>query len=306
MAPKPLFAGLGELLWDLYPDCRHIGGAPANAALHARNLGARGMIVSSVGTDADGDSLIEAVLERGLSGRGIQRCGSRPTGTVRVTLDRGGIPTFACSSDTAFDYIRWDQILADIAGEADAVLFGTLAQRNTVSAGSIQSFLDHAVNAVRVFDVNFRGWTDRVRDAVMMSLPKTDILKMNEGEMSGIKKLFGRDDMEDASMLSWLVREFGLKWAALSLGAWGCLLADEKDCVHDKGLPVQAKDTTGCGDAFSASLALRFLAGDSIREAAAAANRAAAFTATQMGAAPVYSIKQIEGFAGTPHAGDAV
>jgi fructokinase len=298
MHQKPLFVGLGELLWDVYPDGRRLGGAPANAALHARNLGAEGMIVSAVGVDADGDSIVAAVRDRGLSARGIQRFGSRPTGTVRVTLDAGGVPSFACSTDTAFDYILWEETLEAAAAEADVVLFGTLAQRNPVSAGSIQRFLDHAVNAVRVFDVNFRGWTDRVRDAVRLSLPKTELLKMNEDEIAVLKQAFGREAMDDASMLGWLVHEFGLKWAALSLGGRGCRIADKNDCILERGLAVDVKDTTGCGDAFSAALALGLLAGDPIREAAVAANRAAAFTATQMGAAPVYSPEQIKDFSG--------
>ncbi|MCI0495452.1 PfkB family carbohydrate kinase, partial [candidate division KSB1 bacterium] len=125
--------GIGEILWDIYENEKYLGGAPANFAYHCQQLGDRGIIVSRVGDDDLGRSVIDSLRHRSLETRYIQSDSSRKTGTVYVTIDEKGKPQFQCSTDVAFDYLEFDDRLCSLAQEADAILFGTLAQRNSVS-----------------------------------------------------------------------------------------------------------------------------------------------------------------------------
>lgn len=277
--------GLGEVLWDVYPDRRTIGGAPANTALHAVKLGVRGVIVSAAGPDEAGSALIRRIEEMGGEIRYIQKHGAHATGSVRVSLDAHGNPHFECSRDTAFDHLVWQEDLVRLAAECDAVVTGTLAQRNRDSRAVIQRFMD-ITSALKVFDVNFRGWHDEIEAIVRSTLEKIDIVKMNETELDQMRLAFGQSTLSDETFLSRLIREYRLRAAALTLGPDGCVLADGHDCVRIPGRPIRAVDTTGCGDAFTAGLILKRLEGASLQATGAFANGLGALIATQRGAVP--------------------
>lgn len=290
-----MIVGLGEVLWDIYAEERYLGGAPANVAIHSQRLGARGVVASAVGEDDLGDEIIETLEEQGLDASCIQRCSARPTGTVGVKLNGEGVPEFTCSEDVAFDYIRWEDGLERLASQADAVVVGTLGQRNAVSRQTIQKFLEKAAGTV-VFDVNFREWNETTSRAVGETLTSTDILKLNENELTQLREAFHQKKKGMIAFLDWLVREHRLKIVALSLGARGCFLTDGKARVLSPGVRVDAVDTTGCGDGFVAGLIVEYLEGASLEETAEFANYLGAFLATMRGAVPVYTPRDLDVF----------
>ena len=296
MSPKKTVVGLGEILWDLYPDGKHLGGAPANSVIHAAKLGAKSIVISSVGQDQHGDEIIEKLKTYRIDTRYIQRCTDRPTGTVGVRLDEKHIPHFDCSKDVAFDYIEWNDILGKLAGKVDCVITGTLAQRNRVSRRTIQRFLKRATNAVKVFDVNFRGWSELTSLVVQETMIIADILKLNEKELNQMQRAFWQEEKGVTSFLDWLIEKYSLKLAALTLGEKGCFLTDGKNHVFSPGFVVESVDTTGCGDGFLAGMILKYLENSSLEEMAEFANLLGAFVATKNGAVPEYTMKDLEKF----------
>ncbi len=296
MSPRKTVVGLGEILWDLYPDEKHLGGAPANSVIHAEKLGAGGIVVSSVGQDRLGDEIIETLRNYGVDPSYIQRCAVRPTGTVGVRLDEKHIPHFDCSRDVAFDYIEWNDKLEKLAGKADCVITGTLAQRNKISRKTIQRFLKSAASAVKVFDVNFRGWSELTSLVVQTTLIIADILKLNEKELNRMQRAFWQEERGIISFLDWLIEKYSLKLAALTLGEKGCFLTDGKNYVLSPAFVVDPVDTTGCGDGFLTGMVVRYLEKASLEEMAEFANLLGAFVATKNGAAPEYTLESLEEF----------
>ena len=284
--------GLGELLWDVYPDTRRLGGAPANVALHAQCMNARGVIASAVGDDELGQDLIHMLKFRMKEMDTIQIHPEKSTGTVRVMLDDQGNPAFACSTDTAFDHMIWNESLDQLVKSTDAVVTGTLAQRNPASREVVQHFFG-ATKALRVFDVNFRDWNENIESIVLETLPATDILKLNEDELVTLKVHLGENKPDAKGFLSDLIQIYNLKWAALSLGEQGCFLTNGREEITAPGFHVHAVDTTGCGDALVAAMVVRILEGDPVDEIARWMNLAGAFVATQKGAAPVYTVQDL-------------
>ena len=287
--------GLGEVLWDLYPDEKHLGGAPANVAIHAHRLGAQGFVASAVGHNSLGDDIVGTLKKQGLSTFAIQRCRTHPTGTVRVRLDENGVPQFRCSRDTAFDHVHWNRELEILAHETDAVVVGTLAQRNQTSRRTIQRFLAETTG-IAVFDVNFREWNEITGRTVLETLIHTDILKLNENELHQMKSAFRKNGTGFVPFLDWLIEKHYLKLIALSLGGRGCLLSNGSAHVLSPGILIESVDTTGCGDGFVAGLIVKYLEHASLEDTAEFANYLGAFLATRKGAAPLYSLHDLEEF----------
>jgi fructokinase len=288
--------GIGEVLWDQYHDFRAVGGAPANAALHAGQLGAHSIVVSAVGNDEEGAALVSQIQELGGDVRFVQRNDRYQTGVVKVMLDSSGVPSFQCSHDAAFDHLVWKNELSGLANNCDAVVTGTLAQRHPDSGRVIQRFLDEASSALKVFDVNFRKWHEHMETVIRETLEKIHIIKMNREEMDQLRLSFNQESLDESSFLHWLIREYSLKMAVLTLGSEGCMITDDRHSAEIAGLPVHAIDTTGCGDAFTAGFIIRILEGASLEEAGQSANAAGAFTASHRGAVPPYSIDDILNF----------
>ena len=296
MSTQKIIVGLGEVLWDIYPDAKYIGGAPANVALHARQLGGEAIVVSAVGQDQEGEEIIAILGNRDIGTEYIQTYKEKPTGSVRVQIDEKGLPTFLCSRDVAFDHIQWNQEMKALAGEIDAVVVGTLAQRNHTSRNTIQLFLEHASHALRVFDVNFRKWDDVTNLMVQETLIHTDILKLNEVEMRQMWKAFRQDDKSIPAFFNWLIDKYSLKLVALSLGEKGCMLTDGNEHIVSPGVRIQPADTTGCGDAFVASLIMGYLQGEDLDTIAESMNYLGAFVAVRQGAAPEYDKEALDHF----------
>jgi fructokinase len=282
-----LIVGLGELLWDLLPEGKKPGGAPANFAYHARVLGDDGRPASRVGADPLGEELRGRLSALGLPGQHVQVDRQRPTGTVHVALDAQGVPTFAITPEVAWDHLGWDRGLEEPAARADAVCFGSLAQRSPVSRGTIRSFLAATrPGCLRVFDVNLRQswWSPEVlRD----SLGRCSIVKLNETELPVVLEALGlpAGGSQEAGCRA-LRESFDLELVCLTLGPEGSLFSSASAVLRSPGVKVEVADTVGAGDAFTAVLCHHWLRGTPLDRAAQAANRYGAWVAAQVGPTP--------------------
>jgi fructokinase len=283
---QPVVVGAGEVLWDVFPDTEHFGGAPANVALHAAALGAEAWLVSAVGRDARGEAAL-ARLERG----GVQRAAvavlaDHPTGIVRVSLDSAGQPGYAIASGSAWDHIPWSAIIAEAAERADAICFGSLAQRAPLSRATIcRAVAATRRSAWRLFDVNLR---EPYYDAgvVTASLELANAVKLNDEELPVVARLCGLGTAPQANQLRALCDRFELRLAVLTRGAGGAMLVTQ-DAVYESAAPrAVVVDTVGAGDAFTAAMLTGILAGHSWDVVNERANAVASYVCSQAGATP--------------------
>ncbi|TVR51282.1 MAG: carbohydrate kinase [Puniceicoccaceae bacterium] len=282
---KPLIVGIGEVLWDRFPDGDRLGGAPANFAHHANQLGADGRILSRVGLDDDGDNLIAELAGRNYPNGYFQRDPDHPTGVVRVTLDDGQ-PSYEIVESVAWDFLEWSEPLEELALQARAVCFGTLAQRHAVSRQTIQRFVSStAEGCLRIFDVNLRQRFYN-RETLAFGLEHATVLKVNEDELAEIALLF--DWGGDAA--AWIPRalqDFGLSVVVQTLGSRGCRVATREETFTADSDPVEVVDAVGAGDAFTAAFAVGLVLERPLQEVAARANLVGGFVAGVQGAMPV-------------------
>ncbi len=282
---RPVVVGFGEVLWDVFHTGRRLGGSPANFSWHARQLGARSIVVSRVGRDPAGRDLLVDLRRRGLATDHISRDPDRPTGAVSICLMAAGIPRFTIHKQSAWDTIPWSSTLGPLASSAASVCFGSLAQRAPVSRRTLRQFLlSTRFDCLRVFDVNLRPpYINRA--VVTASLELCTLCKLNETELSVIGKLLGLGSRPDA-ILSALFKRFPLQWIAVTRGRRGSVLQTRQARSEHPGFAVRVEDTVGAGDAFTAALVMGALRGDSLDRMNARANRVAAFVCTQSGATP--------------------
>ena len=278
--------GLGELIWDLLPEGKQLGGAPTNFAYIARLLGDRSVVASRVGRDELGREALERLARAGVATRHVQFDEEHPTGTVGVRIDESGEAHFSVNENSAWDYLEWTKEWATLAAQARAVSFGTLGQRAHAARTTIKKFLRATrPEALRVFDVNLRH---SFFNAEMLadSLALSNIVKLNSEELphlAAMLEIVGGDERATASRLLHL---FNLELVAVTRGARGCLLVTSDETLEHPGFRVRVVDTVGAGDAFAAALVHKRLRNSSLEEIADAANRAGAWVATHAGATP--------------------
>jgi len=283
--PPPVCVGLGEILWDLLPGGRVLGGAPANFAYHAHALGARGVVVSAVGTDDLGREILARLESSGLEAGHIALDTTHPTGTVSVELERGGVPRFTIHEHVAWDYQAFTPAHATLAGRAAAVCFGTLAQRHPSTASTIRKFLDATgPGALRILDINLRQHYYS-RDVILESLQRATILKLNDQELPVVCDLLGLPRTEERALQELLSR-FDLAMIALTRGAEGSLLLTPSGSSRQRPAPVPVTDSVGAGDAFTAAVALGLLRHRPLEEIHRHASAVASYVCTQPGATP--------------------
>ncbi len=277
--------GLGEMLWDVFPDGPRFGGAPANFACHAAGLGGNASMVSAVGADELGDEALRTLTGKRVGTEHVTRLSDYPTGTVQVQIDAAGQPQYTFSEDVAWDHLDWTGAMAGLAARADAVCWGTLAQRSQTSQETIERFVAAtSPHALRVFDINLRP--PYVNDAAIdASLELATVLKLNDDELEVLTKRYDLSGSA-ADRAGQLVDKFGLRLVALSRGAAGAILREGDRVSESPGMEVDVKDTVGAGDAFAASLTLGLLRGSDLDAINQHACRVAAFVCTQSGATP--------------------
>lgn len=278
-------AGLGEILWDILPAGKQLGGAPANFAYHAQALGAKGVVVSCVGDDELGKEILSRLGGLGLDCRFIAVDKAHPTGTVTVKLDENGKADFTIHENVAWDFIPLDTGLLELAAQIDAVCFGSLCQRSEVSRDTVRRFLQATKpDCIRVLDINIRQ-SYYNKDIVHTMLQVSDVLKLNDEELPVVAKLLDMTGSE-TNIFSQLTERYALRLIALTRGEAGSRLYGRGEDSNHPGFPAQVADTVGAGDSFTAAMTLGLLQGKELDRINEDANRVASYVCTQSGATP--------------------
>jgi fructokinase len=293
---KYCIVGLGEILWDLFPAGKQLGGAPANFAYCSSLLGDKGIAASRVGRDDFGKEALRKLAGLGLETSIIQVDDVHPTGTVNVRVDGNGEPTFEITDRVAWDFLAWEQSWQCLANEADAVCFGSLAQRAPRSCETIRAFLAAVrPGTARVFDVNLRQ-SFYSEEVLSQSIHLADILKLNHEELPRVANILGFPEANsEESCARQFVDRYSLKLVCVTRGARGSLLVGRNGTDEHAGFQVAVVDTVGSGDAFTAALVHHFLRGSSLATMNKAANRMGAWVASSAGATPPPEQNELEG-----------
>ena len=283
---KGIVVGMGEALWDVLPEGKKLGGAPANFAYHVSQFGLDSCVVSAVGDDPLGHEIIENFTSKGLNQHIAEV--PYPTGTVQVEIDPAGIPQYDIKENVAWEHIPFTESLEAIARETRAVCFGSLAQRNVVSRDTIGRFLDampKSNDTLVVFDVNLRqGFYNK--EILCRSMERCNILKINDEELVTVSRLFGYPgiDLQDKCWI--LLGKYNLKMLILTCGINGSYVFTPGNVSFQPTPKVEVEDTVGAGDSFTAAFIASILKGRSVADAHSRAVQTSAYVCTRKGAMP--------------------
>ena len=280
-------AGLGEVLWDVFFDNQKLGGAPANFAAHAQQLGAKSYLLSAVGKDLLGQKAVDQLILLGIDTSGVQFNRFSPTGRVIVSLDSIGNPAYKIDVNSAWDHIQFNTLQAKIAKRLDAICFGTLAQRSPNSKNTIFKILRATPpSCLRVFDVNFRQNYYHPK-IIEQNLNIANAVKMNEEEFLEIGKMFSFSKNHKKG-LRFLINEFDLKFGIITLGEKGALMASKDHfCSYSTKKKIEIKSTVGAGDAFTAATVMGWLNQNPLDQIIQKATDLATFVCSHLEAVPV-------------------
>jgi len=283
---KKKVVGLGEVLWDLFPGRACLGGAPANFAYITTLMGDQGVVASRVGEDSRGIDALRRLEELGLDIDRVQTDRAHGTGVVNVKVDGNGLAEYEIAHPVAWDFLEWNANWQDLAEEADAVCFGSLAQRSERSRATIRRFLSAASpNTLKVFDVNLRQ-SYFSQEVLSESMRLANIVKLNDDELPKIMQLFELPHKDAFSSAQRLLRKYDLEIVCITRGARGSLLVRDGDTSEHPGFKVRVADTVGSGDAFTAGLVHEYLHGASLDLMNEVANLVGAWVASEVGAMP--------------------
>lgn len=286
--------GMGEALWDVLPEGKKIGGAPANFAYHVEQFGLDSCAISAIGHDDLGDELKHKFDERSLRYH-LDRV-DYPTGTVQVELDDKGVPRYEIKENVAWDNIPYTDALEQLAKDTKAMCFGSLAQRNKVSRETINRFLDTIPaenDPLIVFDINLRQhfYTEEI---IRESLKKCNILKINDEELEIVSEMFGYPSLGQQDKCWILLAKYGLKMLILTCGTDGSYVFTPGEVSFQPTPKVEVADTVGAGDSFTAAFIANLLKGKSVKAAHKIAVETSAFVCTQAGAMPKLPIELVK------------
>lgn len=282
-----MVVGMGEALWDVLPEGKKIGGAPANFAYHVSQFGLPSCVVSAVGADALGKEIVENFTSKGLNQLIAEV--PYPTGTVQVEIDQAGVPQYEIKENVAWDNIPYTAHLESLAERTKAVCFGSLAQRNVVSRNTINRFLDampQDEDNLIVFDVNLRqGFYSK--EVLCNSMKRCNILKINDEELVTVSRMFGYPgiDLQDKCWI--LLGKYNLKMLILTCGINGSYVFTPGNVSFQPTPKVEVADTVGAGDSFTAAFISSILKGKSVTEAHSLAVQTSAYVCTKKGAMPI-------------------
>ena len=276
--------GLGEILWDMLPEGKKLGGAPSNFAYHAGQFGFPSLAVSAIGQDSLASETIEALKEKRLDF--LLATVPYPTGTVQVTLDNNGVPTYDIKENVAWDNIPFTDQMKAVARNCRAVCFGSLAQRNAVSRNTIRQFLSSAPDdCLKIFDINLRQ-NFYTKEVLQESITACDILKINDEELVQLGRALGCAGLDVSHMCRHIVGRYNLDMLALTCGTDGSYVFTPGGMSFQPTPKVDVADTVGAGDSFAGAFCAAILSGAPAEEAHRLAVRVSAFVCTQPGAMP--------------------
>jgi fructokinase len=281
---RPLIAGIGEVLWDVLPSGKMLGGAPCNFVYHATQAGCEGYVISAVGKDNLGDELLVVIQKLMINSRFIQ-VNDFPTGTVTVELSDWGQPSYTIHENVAWDHIQMLPEIIRFSRDFDAVCFGSLSQRNIQSERSIQSFLSSLrEDCLKVFDINLRK-KYYSKGIIERSCEMANIVKLNEDELPVISEYFGFEGVVEMQ-LKQLLSHFSLRYVVYTKGEKGSIIMGNDEYSYLEAPKVVVTDTVGAGDAFAGILIAGLLQGFSLRDVHKIATDLAAYVCIQKGATP--------------------
>lgn len=284
---KNYIVGLGEILWDVLPEGKKLGGAPANFAWHVCQFGLNGCAVSAIGDDRLGEEILEKLAEKNM-----HVCLEKtpyPTGSVIVELDDEGVPRYDIKQGVAYDNLPWTKNIEEIARETKAVCFGSLAQRNPVARETIYRFLDNMPSnedSLRIFDINLRQEFYN-KDVIRDSLRRCNVLKINDEELVTISRMFGYPGIDLENKCWIILAKYNLKMLILTCGVNGSYVFTPGVVSFQQTPKVKVADTVGAGDSFTAAFCASVLKGKCIPDAHERAVKVSAYVCTQNGAMPV-------------------
>ena len=281
---KRLVVGLGEVLWDMLPEGRKIGGAPVNFAYHAGQFGIDTMVVSAIGNDKLGEDTIAEMNGKHLNH--IFPSVPYPTGSVQVSLDEKGVPAYDIKENVAWDNIPFTNEIESVARNCRAVCFGSLAQRNAVSRSTIRKFIESTPSGcIRIFDINLRQnfYTSNV---IRDSLELCNILKINDEEIMLVSRMFNYDSSNIENVCRTIMEDFSLEMVILTCGTKGSYIFTKGGVSFMPTPKVNVADTVGAGDSFTGSFCAAILRGLPVAEAHKKAVEVSAYVCTQNGAMP--------------------
>ena len=287
--PKSKIVCFGEILWDILPSGKVAGGAPMNVAYHANQLGITAQMISKIGQDELGSQLIEFLNKKGVDTLLVQSDGTYPTGTVKVTLDAMGSPSYEIMAPVAWDYINATTADKASVQNADAFVFGSLAARNQRTRDTLFELLELA--KFKVFDVNLRS-PFYSKSLIIKLLQHADIVKMNDEELEVIGNWLDIHETEQNTALQ-VKKHFGLQQLIVTRGAKGAWLFSQDEMINSKGIEIQVQDTIGSGDSFLAAYLSKYLLGELPEKCLQFASATGAYVATQSGGTPEFTEDQI-------------
>lgn len=277
--------GIGELLWDVFPEGRKLGGAPANFAYHCKAFGVESYPVSCVGDDDPGRDILQALATHDIDVSFIAIDSEHPTGTVSVEVDGNGKPDYVIHEDVAWDHIPLTEEMVTLAKKTDAVCFGSLAQRSKTSRRTIQEFLlATRSDCVKIYDVNLRQ-DFYSRDLIEEMLDLATVLKLNDEELPVVGGLLGFSGQEKG-LLEKIALRYSLDLVALTKGHAGSCLYQKGRYSEHKGYDTKVVDSVGAGDSFTAVLTTGLLSEFDLDKISDLANKTAAYVCSQPGAMP--------------------
>ncbi len=281
---KDYVVGLGEILWDVFPTGAKLGGAPANFAFHAGQFGMNSVAVSAIGRDELGDETLRQLNEKQLN-YALPRV-DFPTGSVQVTLDAEGVPTYDIKQGVAWDNIPFTDEIRDIARNCRAVCWGSLAQRSEASRQMIYSFLDATPSdCMRIFDINLRQ-NFYTKEVICESLERCNVLKINDEELVTLGRLFGYPGLDIENKCWLILGKYNLDMLVLTCGVNGSYVFTPGNRSFQETPKVEVADTVGAGDSFTGTFCASIIRGKSVAEAHRLAVEVSAYVCTQHGAMP--------------------
>jgi fructokinase len=288
--------GVGEILWDVFPNGKKLGGAPANFAYHISALGHNGIILSRIGNDNNGKEIIKHLKGLGLATKYIQIDNNKATGVVEVKIDNKNQPNYIIKENVAWDFMQWSEKFNLLIKTTDAICYGTLAQRDEVSKKTIVSLLEKMnKNTVKVYDINLRQ-SFFSKTIIDDALKLSDILKLNSDEINVLRELLNISiKYNEKDICKFLLDSYNLNLICLTKGEEGSILIDKQNYYHSPSYPYEVADRVGAGDAFAAAAVVNYLKGNPIDAISIQANKLASWVTSKSGGTPVYdsSIREI-------------
>ncbi len=290
---KNKIIGLGEILWDVFPERKILGGAPTNFAYHISQFGFNGYTVSAIGNDSLGKEILDNLEKKQLNYL-IEKT-DFPTGTVKVSVDNWGVPQYEICEGVAWDNIPFTSRMANLAKEAQAVCFGSLAQRNRLSRATINAFLDAmSEDSIKIFDINLRQ-NYYTREIIENSLQKATILKINDEEVVKIAKLL-KWEASEKDICKHLLNNYNLDILILTKGTEGSWVLTPKEESFLPTPKITIADTVGAGDSFTAAFIASHLHGRCLVASHQLAVEVSAYVCQQHGAMPRLADAHLELF----------